>query len=86
MEIVAIPVDCIALFNKEGVPKPIKFRIVSDMGDQTIKVNQIIHTDIEKLAGNPMYIFNCRSSIRDTNKNYQLKYELSTCKWMLYKI
>ena len=24
--------------------------------------------------------------IRDTNKNYQLKYELSTCKWMLYKI
>lgn len=86
MEIVAIPVDCIALFNKEGVPKPIKFRIVSEMVEQTIKVDQVINREIEKLAGNPMYIFNCRSSIRDINKNYQLKYELSTCKWMLYKM
>lgn len=40
----------------------------------------------EKLAGNPMLVFRCQSVINNLNKIYEIKFELKTCKWILYKI
>ena len=59
MKIVAQPIECIAWFNQQGIPTPIKFRIKSNEGNRTVRVDQIIYREIEKLAGNKMYIFEC---------------------------
>lgn len=86
MKVVAKPIKCIAYFDENGIPSPMKFQIISDNGNKTIKVHQVIHKEIEKLAGNKMYVFDCQSEINNTLRRYQLKYEFDTCKWMLFKI
>lgn len=87
MKILGKPIDVVAWFTKEGVPRPIRFRITTDEESETvIKVDRILHTDREKLAGNPMLIFRCQGEVNGEEKIYELKYELLTCKWMLFKI
>ncbi len=86
MKVVALPIECIAWFNKEGIPTPMKFRILDDNENKTVKVNQVVHRENEKLAGNYMYVFDCKSDMGNEVKWYQLKYSLDTCKWMLFKI
>lgn len=81
------PIEMIAYFKQEGIPIPIRFRTSSeDDLHIVIKVNKIIMKTEEKLAGNKMYVFRCQSSINGIEKVYELKYELSTCKWFLFKI
>lgn len=86
MKVVAKPIQCIAYFDEKGIPTPMKFQLRDDNGNKTVKVNQVVHRELEKLAGNPMYVFDCQSDVGEQVKRYQLKYELCTCKWMLFKI
>ena len=57
-----------------------------DESIQVIKIDRIIDRTQEKLVGNHMIIFNCQSLIGNVEKRYELKYELGTCKWILFKI
>lgn len=87
MKVVAKPVEMVAWFEKTGLPHPTKFRFTNDEHvDQVIKIDKIITRDKEKLAGNDMLIFNCQSVVNNVLRNYQLKYELKTMKWILFKI
>ncbi len=87
MKIVARPVEMVAWFTQEGVPKPVRFRLVNEEGVYTIiKIDRIVSKDKEKLAGNDMLIFKCESMIKGIQKIYEIKYELRTCKWILYKM
>lgn len=86
MKIVAKPIEMIAWFTKEGLPHPIRFRIIDEDTLQIIKVDKIILRDKEKIAGNQFIIFNCQSNINGFEKIYQLKFETDTCKWILFKI
>jgi len=87
MKIVARPVEMVAWFTQDGTPKPVRFRLVNEEGIYTIiKIDRIISKDKEKLAGNEMLIFRCESMIKDVQKIYEIKYELRTCKWILYKM
>ena len=51
-----------------------------------VKVDKVVKKDLEKLAGNPMVVFTCESVINGMLKPYEIKYELGTMKWMLFKI
>jgi len=87
MKILAKPIDMIAWFTTDGSPNPVKFKIKNDDESETIiNVDRVIFKDIEKLAGNKMILFRCQSVINDVDKLYELKYEINTCKWMLYKM
>jgi len=87
MKVVAKPVDMVAWFDKEGIPHPVRFRIINeDSSNKVIKVDRVITREVEKLAGNNMMVFNCFSEISGTGRSFQLKYELKTCKWVLFKI
>lgn len=87
MKIVATPVEMVAWFTQEGIPRPVRFRLVNEDGIYTtIKIDRIISKDKEKLAGNEMLIFRCESMITGVEKIYEIKYELRTCKWILYKM
>ena len=87
MKVVAMPIDVVAWFDKEGIPHPVRFRVTTkDHEEQVVKIQKIMTTDMEKLAGNVMYIFNCMSVINGIERGLQIKYEIDTCKWMLFKI
>lgn len=86
MKVVAKPIDVIAVFTKEGVPTPIRFKFSEEDTITVIKVDRVIIRDLERFAGNNMVVFRCQSLIDNMQKVYELKYELSTCKWILFKI
>jgi len=80
-------VDVIAWFNESGTPSPIRFRLKNeDETKQVIKVDRVLFIEKEKLAGNPMLVFRCQSLVNEVEKVYELKYEINTCKWFLWKM
>lgn len=88
MKVYMKPVRMIACFESNGLLTPIRFQMppVENQEALTIQVNKIALREEEKLAGNRMMIYKCQSTIGDAEKVYELKYELNTCKWYLYKM
>ncbi|HEY5588450.1 MAG TPA: hypothetical protein VIK86_05775 [Candidatus Paceibacterota bacterium] len=87
MKIVAKEIEMISWTDTKGVITPLRLRIVrEDESLQVIKVDKVITRTQEKFAGNLMIVFNCQSLVGNVEKRYELKYEISTCKWMLFKI
>lgn len=87
MKILAKPVDMVCWFEKTGVPHPIRFKITSeDESEKVIKVDKVFAVDKERLVGNDMLVFKCQSIINNTQKIFELKYELRTCRWILFKM
>lgn len=87
MKVLTKPVEMVAWFTENGTPNPVRFRIRNDDQSTTvIKIDKIIFKEKEKLAGNFMIVFRCQSLINGVTKIYELKYELNTCRWILFKI
>lgn len=87
MKAVSKPIECVCWFEKSGVPHPVRFRYTTDQLDnKTIKIDKVKYYKHEKLAGNPMIIFECQSLVDGVIKNFQIKYEIQTLKWFLFKI
>lgn len=87
MKILAMPIDMVCWFEKTGIPHPVRFRVTKeDKSETVIKVEKVIAVDKEKLAGNDMLVFKCQSVINNTKRLFELKYELRTCKWILFKM
>lgn len=87
MKVLAMPIDMVCWFEKTGIPHPVRFKVArEDESEIIIKVDKVITVDKERMAGNDMLIFRCQSVINNTNKAFELKYELRTCKWILYKM
>ncbi len=86
MKVLMKPVEMIAFFMEDGKPAPLRFRFKQDGGYITVKVGRAYSPEEEKIAGNRMYVYRCRSLINGIEKMYELKYELNTCKWYLFKM
>lgn len=87
MKVVAKPIDVVCWVNKAGFINPVRFRITDEkLGERVIKIDKIVIRDTEKLNGNIMYLYKCQSCVNGNQKVFELKYELDTCKWMLWKI
>lgn len=80
MKVLAIPIDMVCWFERTGIPHPVRFKVArEDESEIIIKVDKVITVDKERMAGNDMLIFRCQSVINNTNKAFELKYELRTC-------
>lgn len=87
MKVVTKPIEVISVMDTKGIITPLRLRIVRDDESlQVIKVDKVITRTQEKFAGKHMIVFDCQSLIGNVEKRYELKYELKTCKWMLFKI
>jgi len=87
MKILAKPIEVVSWTDTKGNINPVRFKITKEDGSNSVvKIDKVICGDIEKLAGNNMLVFRCRSVISDVERLYELKYELGTCMWMLFKI
>lgn len=77
----------IACFDMKGGIVPIKFRLETENQDlRIIKIHKTSHHTEEKIAGNPMRTYVCTISIDGIEKTCEIKYELISCKWTLFKI
>lgn len=85
MKVVAKPIDMVAWFDKDGI-HPTRFKIEGKEGNEVVKIRKIIKKDLEKFASNPMLVFTCESEINGQLKPYEIKYEINTMKWILFKI
>lgn len=87
MKVLAQPIEVISYTNDKGDIRPLRFRIqIGDDPMQVIKIDKILFKQKEKLAGTPMILYRCQSMNGDTERIFEIKYEVETCKWMLYKI
>jgi hypothetical protein len=82
MKVLMKPIEMIAWFDLEGMPRPVRFRVDGEV----YKVHQVSNISEEKLAGNRMKIYRCQSDIGGQLKPFELKFELLTCKWFLFKM
>ncbi len=76
------PVEMLVWFKEEGNPVPLRFK---DKG-RVIRVEKVLSRSEEKLAGNRMLVFQCQTVLNGELRRFELKFELQTCKWFLYKI
>ena len=87
MKILMKPIEMIAWFNQDNYPIPLRYRLTSeDMSNTVIKVDKILFREEEKLAGNRMVLYRCESVINETQRIFELKYEITTCKWFMNKM
>lgn len=87
MKVLAQSIEVISYTNDKGEIRPLRFRMQTDDESlRVIKIDKIIFKQKEKFAGNPMILFRCQSTNDNVEKLFEIKYELNTCKWMLYKM
>jgi len=87
MKVVVMPIEVVTWHDREGIATPVRFRVTTkDDKEQVVKILRIVSRDMERLAGNTMHIYNCLSEINGVERELQIKYEVDTCKWMLFKI
>jgi hypothetical protein len=87
MKVLAKPIDMVSWTDKSGKINPVRFRLQTEEGNnEVIKVDKIFTMEKERLAGNAMFIFKCQCIINNQQKPLELKYELGTCKWLLWKM
>ena len=87
MKYIRKPIEVIAFFDIEGNPSPIKLRCPDEQEETMIlKIDKILRRGEEKFAGNPMLIFTCESLLHGQLKMFELRFEVYTRKWFLYKI
>ena len=87
MKVLALPIEMVSYTDNKGGIRPIRFRMqIGDEPMQVIKIDKVIVKDTEKLAGNIMLVYKCQSLIDNVIKLFEIKYEIATCKWILFKI
>ena len=87
MEIVSKPIDVIAVFNGQALPRPYKFKCTEkNCRNPEVKVERIICTEKQHIAGQNSYVYECVSTVGGIETRYQLKYVLAEARWLLYKI
>jgi hypothetical protein len=82
LRVIMAPIEMVAKFDQSGILTPVRFKY----GDQVFNVDKVLNVCEEKLAGNKMKIFSCQSEIDGKLTRYEIKFELQTCKWFLYKM
>jgi hypothetical protein len=87
MRVVAKPIEVVCWTDISGNINPVRFKITNeDESNSVVKIDRVICVDKERLAGNDMLVFKCQSVINKTERLYEIKYELRTCKFILFKI
>ena len=87
LKVLMRPVEMIVLFDREGIAKPLRFKITAeDKSNTVVKIDQVISRTEEKLPGKQVFIYKCQSEINGIQRLYELKYESSTCRWFLFKM
>jgi hypothetical protein len=78
MKIVNKPIKVMAIFQADGKIEPIKFRLEENV----VYIKKVVKTYEEKIVGNKRVVFVCE---HNNCELYELKYELDSKVWYLFK-
>lgn len=67
---------------ENGKPHPLRF----ELNGTELRVEQVVSMTEEKSAGNRMLVFRCQSEINGELRPFEIKFEIGTCKWFLWKM
>lgn len=82
MKVYNMPIKTLAWSNKQGNIEPIKF----EFNAKTFKIVEILYSTKTNLAGNPQIVFGCIVGLDNNKYECELRYEISTSRWLLFKI
>ena len=87
MKTYAKPIEMISWTEEDGRIHPLRFKIENKEGARSVyKITKIYTSDLEKIAGNKVYKFTCEINLNGYNKICELRYDLESCKWNLFKL
>lgn len=78
MKVVNKPIKVMAIFQADGKIEPIKFRLEENV----VYIKKVVKTYEEKIVGNKRIVFVCE---HDNCELYEIKYELDSKVWYLFK-
>jgi hypothetical protein len=86
MNIVDKSIHVVTRTDGAGIVKPVRFFITDDESREVINVERLIRRDKEKIGGDDTYTFTCEI-IKDNLKMLcDLRLNLSTNEWILYRM
>lgn len=87
MRTIAKPIDMVCWVEASGQIHPIRFKIEDSNGEKVVcPVHHIQTTELSRLAGNKVIHYNCQVEINNTLRFCEIRYELDTCRWFLFKL
>lgn len=87
MRTLAKSIEMISWTDELGKVHPLKFKIEDKTGQrQVYKILRTYHTDPDKVAGNKILKFTCEIDVNGHAKICELRYDLESCRWCLFKI
>lgn len=85
MKVINKPIEMVALFTKEGIPKPMQFWVqAKDESICSVKIDNIIGRESHK--GKNTIVIRCECVINNIKRTIDIEYWLETCKWILNSI
>lgn len=88
MKLLNKPIEVAAYLDSAGIIKPVRFRSVNEDGSSTLfNIKRSIRRDKEKLSENTyMYTFTCEVIVDEKVVLCDLKYNLQTKEWILFRM
>lgn len=87
MEVLLKPVEVVASFTPEGRISPIRFRVITEeTGYETIYISTISRRRRERTGKSFIDIYTCTGQVMGKEKLLELKHEIATGEWSLYRM
>jgi hypothetical protein len=87
MKTLAKKIEVLATFDTEGNISPLRFKAKTKTHeDIIISIDTIKSKEFEKIAGNEMLLYRCKGIVNDKERDFELKFEIMSCKWILWKM
>lgn len=86
MKTVVKPIKMVCWMNEEGQVTPIRFKIATEDGDKVFSIMSTHNIEQTRVAGNRVYRYECYVDINGTARACEIRYEVDSCKWVLFKI
>ena len=86
MKVIDKPVAVLALFSKQGIPKPLIFSITEEDEMHEIKNIKVIRMYDCKINKKKVTIYSCYAVINNIKRNFELRFYPADISWVLYKI
>ena len=82
------PIEVAAYLDSAGIIKPVKFKNVNEDGSTTLfQIQRSIRRDKEKLGeGTYIYTFTCEVLVDEKTVLCDLKYNVQTKDWVLFRM
>jgi hypothetical protein len=76
------PIEVIAHFDKNGMPRPYRFRIKDNEGTLAVYiVDKVLFRKREAINKQTFIIVRCKGNIQDIMIEYELKFDIQNTTW-----